>query len=301
MHPMRTTAWAHRTAMGRLVAVQHHHATPSPCSPSTGGSTPMIAVTYDGTGCSLDGTIWAANCSPSRTPPAGTRVRHLRPVRAAGRRGTPVAPPGRIALDRAGPASALGRRPGAGGRRRPGRPAHLAQRVTRGLGCVTTQQQGPAHPSAVASQPGVCLPGDLREPGRRRALEHWPTPGATPRWTSPSPRGVLDPSAGESAPVWSETHCAASCRSRGPAAARLPRREPIRATAAARPPTRPPPASPVIPGRPGGGLRKSASATRDFRAGLTQEAASRVLSHRTVPCNDGELALGQATIADRES
>ncbi|TXI43910.1 MAG: carbamoyltransferase HypF, partial [Mycobacterium sp.] len=290
MHPRyATTTWAHRTAAGRpLVAVQHHHAHAVALLAEHGRlSTPMIAVAYDGTGYGTDGTIWGGELLAVTDPAGFTRVGHLRPFALPGGEGA-VRHPARIALDllrRAGidwgadlpPVAAVGQDG-----------LHiLAQQIPRGLGCVTTSSMGRLF-DAVASLLGVCQ--EVTYEGQAAVeLEHLARTGSPVTLDFAVAEGVLDPApviaglveglraGAEVADLAAGFHAAV-----------------IRATAAAATDRARAAGISVI------GLTGGVFANRLLLQGLRAELTKggfEVLSHRTVPCNDGGLALGQATIA----
>ena len=68
-----TSAWARRYAGGRpVLAIQHHHAhAVSLLADHRRLGTPMVALTYDGTGYGTDGTVWGGEVlTLGRTPPS---------------------------------------------------------------------------------------------------------------------------------------------------------------------------------------------------------------------------------------
>jgi hydrogenase maturation factor HypF (carbamoyltransferase family) len=151
----------------------------------------MIAVAYDGTGYGTDGTIWGGELLAVTDPACFTRVGHLRPFALPGGEGA-VRLPG---PHRPGPAAPgrhrLGRRPAAGGRRRPDGLHILAQQIPRGLGCVTTSSMGRLF-DAVASLLGVCQ--EVTYEGQAAAeLEHLARTGSPVTLDFAVAEGVLDP------------------------------------------------------------------------------------------------------------
>ncbi|MGI9123625.1 MAG: carbamoyltransferase HypF, partial [Mycobacterium sp.] len=195
MHPgYATTAWARRAAAGRPgLAVQHHHAhAVSLLADHHRLGTPMLAVTFDGTGYGPDGTIWGGELLAIGDDPAEfTRAGHLAPFALPGGEGA-VREPARIALDllsRAGqewtpdlpPVAAVGE---AG--------LHvLAQQIPRGLRCVPTTSMGRLF-DAVASLLGVCQ--QVSYEGQAAVeLEHLARRGRTADLYFSVQAGVIDP------------------------------------------------------------------------------------------------------------
>ncbi len=290
LHPRyATTAWARRTAAGRpVIGVQHHHAHAVSLLADCGRlGTPIVAVTYDGTGYGTDGTIWGGELLAITDPATFTRDGHLVPFALPGGDGA-VRQPARIALDlltRAGvdwtadlpPVAAVGE---AGLR-------VLAQQIPRGAGCVPTSSMGRLF-DAVASLLGVCQQVSyegqaavelehLARRGRAVGLDFAVTDGLL----DPAPlitglvsglRAGVDPAdlaAGFHQAVVSATaRAAAHC-------AEVRAIETIGLT---------------------GGVFANRILLQGLRKSLTR-SGYEVLTHRIVPCNDGGLALGQATIA----
>jgi len=252
--------------------------------------TPVIAVAYDGTGYGPDGTIWGGELLAITDPAEFTRAGHLAPFALPGGEGA-VRQPARIALDllmRAGvdwtpdlpPVAAVGE---AG--------LHvLAQQIPRGLGCVPTTSMGRLF-DAVASLLGVCQQVsyegqaaiELEQLARRG---HPSQPGLADFAVT---AGVMDP-----APVIAAI--AAGLRA-GADPADLAagfHRAVIRATAEAALGCAETAGMGVV------GLTGGVFANRLLLHGLREsltKSGIEVLTHRIVSCNDGGLALGQATIA----
>ena len=295
MHPgYATTAWARRVADGRpVMAVQHHHAhAVSLLAEHQRLDTPIIAVAYDGTGYGLDGTVWGGELLAVRTPADFDRVGHLAPFALPGGEGA-VRQPARIALDlltRAGidwtPDLAPVRAMGETG-------LHvLAQQIPRGIGCVPTTSMGRLF-DAAASLLGVCQ--QVSYEGQAAVeLEHLARRGrgadvdfAVGDFAVED--GVMDP-----APVIAGLVAGLRAGAEPADLAAGFHQAVIRATAAA--------------------VRHCADASGISVVGLTGgvfvnlillgglresliKGGYEVLSHRIVACNDGGLALGQATIA----
>lgn len=295
MHPgYATTAWARRSADGRpVVPVQHHHAhAVSLLADHQRLGSPIIAVTYDGTGYGSDGSIWGGELLAIAEDPAEfTRVGHLMAFALPGGDGA-ARQPARIALDlltRAGiawsddlaPVAAVGE---AG--------LHvLSQQIPRGVGCVPTTSMGRLF-DAVASLLGVCQ--QVTYEGQAAVeLEHLARHslrrGRAVDLDLTVTDGLLDP-----APVIA-TMVARLRDGNSPAdlaagfhlavvrgTARL-----VRHCAG-------------LAGTRTVGLTGGVFANRILLHGLRQsltKSGYEVLTHRIVPCNDGGLALGQATIA----
>ena len=290
MHPgYATTAWAHRYALRRpVVAVQHHHAhAVSLLAEHRRLGTPVIAVTYDGTGYGTDGTIWGGELLAITDAARFTRVGHLREFALPGGDGA-VRHPARIALDllhRAGidwtaelPPVASFDDTG----------LHiLRQQIPRGLGCVPTTSMGRLF-DAVASLLGVCQ--EVTYEGQAAVeLEHLARHGQPAALNFDVADGVLDPApviAGIVEGMRSGTTVADLAAGFHQAV--------IRATAVAAAESARAAGISVI------GLTGGVFANRLLLHGLRYtltENGFEVLSHRIVPCNDGGLALGQATIA----
>lgn len=295
MHPgYATTAWARRSAGGRpMIAVQHHHAHAVSLLADHGRlHTPILAVTYDGTGYGPDGTIWGGELLAVHDPAGFSRAGHLAPFALPGADGA-VRQPARIALDllhRAGvgwdpdlpPVAAIGE---AG--------LHvLAQQIPRGVGCVPTTSMGRLF-DAVASLLGVCqqvsYEGQAAVELEHRARAGRPVrldfgllsvgTGGTVMDPAPVIAGLVDGLRGgaEVADLAAGFHQAV-----------------VRATAEAAANCADAAGLTVI------GLTGGVFANRLLLQGLRQSLTKvgyEVLTHRIVPCNDGGLALGQATVA----
>jgi hydrogenase maturation protein HypF len=290
MHPgYATTGWARRSAAGRpVIAVQHHHAhAVSLLADHRRLGTPIIAVTYDGTGYGTDGTVWGGELLAVSDPAEFTRVGHLAPFALPGGDGA-VRQPARIALDlltRAGiewtddlaPVTAVGE---AG--------LHvLAQQIPRGVGCVPTTSMGRLF-DAVASLLGVCQ--QVSYEGQAAVeLEHLARRGRVVPVDFAVIGGLLDPAPAIAGIV------AAQRAGTGPAdlAAGF-HAAVVRATVRAARHCADTAGVRTI------GLTGGVFANRILLHGLREsltKSGYEVLTHRIVPCNDGGLALGQATIA----
>ena len=290
LHPnYATTAWARRSAAGRpVVAVQHHHAhAVSLLADHHRLGTPIIAVTFDGTGYGTDGTIWGGELLAITDPAEFTRVGHLAPFALPGGDGA-VRQPARIALDllhRAGVAWTADLPPVAATDEAG---LHvLGQQIPRGVGCVPTSSMGRLF-DAVSSLLGVCQ--QVSYEGQAAVeLEHLARAGNPAQVSFAVADGVLDPApliaalveglragadradlaAGFHQAVIDATACAARhcADSAG-----------IRTIGLT------------------GGVFANRILLQGLRKSLTQ-SGYEVLTHRIVPCNDGGLALGQASIA----
>ncbi|AKK26926.1 carbamoyltransferase HypF [Mycobacterium sp. EPa45] len=290
LHPgYATTRWARRYAQGRpVVAVQHHHAhAVSLLAEHRRLGTPAVAVTFDGTGYGTDGTMWGGEVLVVSDTTRFTRVGHLREFSLPGGDGA-VRQPARIALDllhRAGiewaadlpPVTALDENA-----------LHiLRQQIPRGVGCVPSTSMGRLF-DAVASLLGVCQ--EVTYEGQAAVeLEHLARRGHSSPLEFDIAGGVLDPTpviAGivegmrRDIPV---TDLAAGFHHAVVRATTVVAGECARAAGIS-----------VI------GLTGGVFANRLLLQGLRHSLTGRgfeVLCHRTVPCNDGGLALGQAAIA----
>ena len=290
MHPgYATTAWARRHAEGRpVVTVQHHHAHAVSLLADHGRlDTPIIAVAYDGTGYGLDGTVWGGELLAVSGAAEFTRVGHLAPFALPGGEGA-VREPARIALDlllRAGidwtpdlaPVQAVGETG-----------LHvLAQQIPRGVGCVPTTSMGRLF-DAVASLLGVCQ--QVSYEGQAAVeLEHLARRGRAVVLDFAVNAGVMDP-----APVIAGIVEALRVGAEPADLAAGFHQAVIRATAAAARHCADAAGISVI------GLTGGVFANRILLGGLRESLTKggyEVLSHRIVACNDGGLALGQATIA----
>ena len=294
LHPnYATTAWARRASASRLagrpvVAVQHHHAhAVSLLADHHRLGTPIIAVVFDGTGYGTDGTIWGGELLAITDPAEFTRVGHLAPFALPGGDGA-VRQPARIALDllhRAGVAWTADLPPVAATDEAG---LHvLGQQIPRGVGCVPTSSMGRLF-DAVASLLGVCQ--QVTYEGQAAVeLEHLARAGTPAEVSFAVADGVLDPApliaalvqrlragadradlaAGFHQAVIDATACAARhcADSAG-----------IRTIGLT------------------GGVFANRILLQGLRKSLTQ-SGYEVLTHRIVPCNDGGLALGQASIA----
>jgi hydrogenase maturation protein HypF len=292
LHPSyATTHWAHRVQGSRPVRqVQHHHAHAVSLLAEHGRlGTPMIAVTYDGTGYGTDGTIWGGELLAIGADIARfTRVGHLAAFGLAGGDGA-MRQPARIALDllwRAGvawepdlaPVAAVGSH---------GRHV-LAQQIPRALGCVPTTSMGRLF-DAVSSLLDVCQ--DVSYEGQAAIeLEHLARAGAHgPVLEFDIANGVLDPApviiglvdglrAGATVPDLAAAFHGAVIRATVRAATECAR----------------------VAGISTIGLTGGVFANRLLLDGISSELSGcgfDVLTHHVVPCNDGGLALGQAAIA----
>lgn len=290
MHPgYATTRWAQRQAAS-ISYVQHHHAHAMSLLAEHGRlGSPMLALTYDGTGFGPDGTIWGGEVLALSGTCGFTRVGHLAPFALPGGDGA-ARQPARIALDllhRAGvpwdedlaPVSAVG----CNG-------LHvLAQQIPRGIGCAATTSMGRLF-DGVSSLLGVCQQVtyegqaaiELEQVARARR------PGV-PALDFGIRDGIMDPTpviiglvdgmrAGAATQELAWAFHQAVIRASVDVAARC-------ALAAA---------IPTI------GLTGGVFANRLVLEGIRNGLADRgfeVLTHSVVPCNDGGLALGQAAVA----
>jgi hydrogenase maturation protein HypF len=290
MHPgYATTRWAQRTGE-RVLHVQHHHAhAVSLLAEHHRLGSPILAVTYDGTGYGTDGTIWGGELLVVSSPERFTRVGHLAPFALPGGDGA-VRQPARIALDlmiRAGvlwdadlaPVVAVG----AAGRH------VLAQQIPRGVGCISTTSMGRLF-DAVSSLLGVCQ--NVTYEGQAAIeLEHLARTGYADRaeLDFDVADGVLDPApviaglvdgvrVGRAVADLAAAFHASVIRATVAAAADCARAAAISTVGLT------------------GGVFANRCLLNGIRAGL-QGRGLEVLTHRMVPCNDGGLALGQAAIA----
>lgn len=291
MHPgYATTRWAgHHDGGLPVYQVQHHHAHAVSLLAEHGRlGSPLLAVTYDGTGYGTDGTIWGGELLALTDPSGFTRVGHLKPFALPGGDGA-ARQPARIALDlmaRAGVSWDADLPPvagvGAEGRH------VLAQQIPRGVGCIKTTSMGRLF-DGVSSLLGVCQ--EVTYEGQAAIeLEQQARIGTTGfALDFGICGGVLDP-----APVI--VGLIEGFRA-GVAAADLAAAfhdAVIRATVAAVAECALAAAIPTI------GLTGGVFANRLLLAGIRnglQEIGFDVLTHRLVPCNDGGLALGQAVAA----
>lgn len=288
MHPRYATAgWARRSGLP-TVPVQHHHAhAVALLAEHRRLGTPIVAVVYDGTGYGADGTIWGGELLALNETARFTRVGHVKQFSLPGGEGA-LRHPARIALDllfRAGAAWDAAPAPvqavGADGLR------ILAQQIPRGIGCVPTTSMGRLF-DAVASLLGVCQ--EVTYEGQAAVeLERLARSGHATTLNFSVADGVLDPAplivglveqsragvhpadlaAGFHAAVIRATaHAASSC-------ARAAGITTIGLT---------------------GGVFANELLTDGLRETLT-DGGFEVLTHETVPCNDGGLALGQAVVA----
>ena len=290
MHPgYATTAWARRYAADRpVIAVQHHHAhAVSLLAEHRRLDTPVIAVTYDGTGYGTDGTIWGGELLALTDPARFTRVGHLLPFALPGGDGA-VRQPARIALDLLSRADVEWTDDLPSVAALDENSLHiLRQQIPRGLGCAVTTSMGRLF-DAVASLLGVCQ--QVTYEGQAAIeLEHLARRGRAVALDFAVADGVLDP-----APVIAGI--AAGLRGGTPRAdlAAGFHQAVIRATATAAAACARAAGISVI------GLTGGVFANRLLLQGLRSTLTAsgfEVLSHRIVPCNDGGLALGQATIA----
>jgi hydrogenase maturation protein HypF len=290
MHPgYATTGWARRHAGGRpVLVVQHHHAhAVSLLAEHQRLDTPVVVVAYDGTGYGLDGTVWGGELLAVSDPAEFTRAGHLTPFALPGGDGA-VREPARIALDlltRAGiewtpdlpPVAAVGETG-----------LHvLAQQIPRGIGCVPTTSMGRLF-DAAASLLGVCQ--QVSYEGQAAVeLEHLARNGQAVRLDFGVDGGVMDP-----APVIAGLVDGLLGGAEPADLAAGFHRAVIRATASAARHCADAAGISVI------GLTGGVFANRILLGGLRDSLTNsgyEVLSHRIVACNDGGLALGQATIA----
>lgn len=291
MHPgYATTGWARRRAAGRpVVAVQHHHAHAVSLLADNGRlGTPIVAVTYDGTGYGADGAIWGGELLVVADPAGFTRAGHLTPFALPGGDGA-VRQPARIALDlltRAGidwaddlpPVLAVGE----AGRR------VLAQQIPRGTGCVPTTSMGRLF-DAVASLLGVCQ--EVSYEGQAAIeLEHLARRSRRPADLEFEVNGgLMDP-----APVMAGIVAGLRAGTESTDLAAGFHAAVVRATARA---VRHCAGSAGVRAV---GLTGGVFANRILLQGLRTslvKSGYEVLTHRIVPCNDGGLALGQAAVA----
>ncbi len=155
-HPgYHTTAWAHRSAIGPVHEVQHHHAHLAAllAEHERPLDTTIIAAVFDGTGYGDDGTIWGGELLVGGYAQVD-RVAHLAPVLLPGGDAT-IRRPSRSALThlhRAGIEWSSDLAPVAAAR--PGELDALARQLDRGLYCVPSTSMGRLF-DAVASLIGL--------------------------------------------------------------------------------------------------------------------------------------------------
>lgn len=83
LHPdYASTRWARASGLP-VAAIQHHHAHAAACAAENGLDRPYLAVSWDGTGYGLDGTVWGGEFFRFENG-RFDRVAHLRPFRLPG-------------------------------------------------------------------------------------------------------------------------------------------------------------------------------------------------------------------------
>ena len=262
-----------RAQDAELVGVQHHHAHAAACLAEHGETGPALAVVFDGTGYGTDGTLWGGELL--RCDLAGfERVAHLDPVPLPGGEAA-IREPWRMAaayLERAG------------------RPVPFERwalvRQTLGVNAPLSSGMGRLFDAVAGAARGRASASPTR--GRRRS-------------SSSSWRARSSPSR-TACRVEGGGHRRRGPRGGGP---RRPRRRPATRRDRRRLPR----------GRRGGGRRRPAPRPRS-RAPSSSPGGSfqnvrllgslrrrlevggfRVLSHRSVPPNDGGITYGQAAVA----
>lgn len=290
LHPgYATTRWARRTGLP-VHAVQHHHAHAASLQAEHGRfGSPMIAVTYDGTGYGDDGTLWGGEFLALSDGRDFSRVAHLKSFALPGGEGA-IRQPARIALDllwRAGigwdadlaPVAAVG----------PAGRHVLSQQIPRGVGCIATTSMGRLF-DAISSLVDACQEVSYEGQAaialehRARAAEHGPF-----RVDFDLVGGVIDPApvlaglvqglrAGIAAPVLAAAFHGAVIRATVQTATECARAAGVATVGLT------------------GGVFVNQILLQGIRNGL-KNRGFEVLTHRIVPCNDGGLALGQAVVA----
>ncbi|WP_030318919.1 carbamoyltransferase HypF [Streptomyces flavochromogenes] len=301
-HPAyRSTRWAREHAEGRpVVAVQHHHAHVAAAMAENGldGTAPVIGVAFDGTGYGLDGAVWGgeflladyagferfAHLSYVPLPGGDAAVRRpyrmaLAHLRAAG-----------LAADRALPCTRACP---------PGELPVLERQLAGGVNCVPTSSMGRLF-DAVSSLVGICHHAGyeaqaaieleaaaLRAPDvaedERYAFRLGSPQSGAPLTADPAPllRAVA-------ADVLDGTPTAVVAARFHRAVARLVRT----VCAAARGGTG------VETVALTGGVFANTVLSSACAEGLREDGFT-VLRHRSIPPNDGGLALGQLVVAAR--
>ncbi|MDP9429465.1 MAG: carbamoyltransferase HypF, partial [Actinomycetota bacterium] len=286
LHPdYRSTAWARDSGLP-LVAVQHHHAHVAACLAEHGRDRPVLGIAFDGTGLGTDGTLWGgefllADLTGSR------RVGHLACAALPGGDAA-VREPWRTAVSwlhrslgedvaaRLGPALD------------PRWPAVLS--VVRSGRSPETSSVGRLF-DAVAALLGVRsrVSYEGQAAVELEALAGTAGRARTPVYPMDVVDGVLDP-----APLLEQL---VADRARGVAPARIVAgfHAGLAASAAQ--------LAGALAGAHGvdtvaltGGVFQNGLLT-DLLRGHLRRAGLRVLTHQTLPCNDGAISAGQAAVA----
>jgi hydrogenase maturation protein HypF len=295
LHPgYLTRTWAEHNASGRpLDLVQHHHAHVASLLAEHGMlGEPIIGVAFDGTGYGCDGTVWGGEILRLGADSHHfTRIGHLAPVPLAGGDAA-VRNPWRMALahlwaariDWAAELAPVATASGAELRL-------LRSQFATGRGCVATTSMGRLF-DAVASLLDVRHRTDYEGQAAielevlASSLDH-PPAGPAPLRLRVGSDGVLDPAA-------MVATMAAALREGAPAAPLAAAFHHAVAVAVAE-------VVDQVAGRTRlvgltGGVFQNLLLLQGCRR-LLEQAGFTVLTHQTVPPNDGGLALGQAAVA----
>jgi hydrogenase maturation protein HypF len=291
-HPgYATHAWARRHHRTRLVAVQHHHAHVAALLAEHGRppTEEVLGVAFDGTGFGTDGTVWGGEFLRASQASA-TRIAHLKPVPLPGG-DSAVTNPARMALAHLWAAdldwseelpcvAALA----------PEQRRLLARQLERDVACVPTSSMGRLF-DAVAALLGVRQ--TISYEGQAAIELEWladahPGPDAAARRYRFAVSDVLDPG-----PVLRgivADLAAGVDRTAIAAGFHLAVTQAIVAVADRV-------AADGGPSTVGltGGVFQNAWLSARTRAAL-EANGHRVLTHRTVPANDGGLAFGQLAV-----